>query len=61
MVNSALLSKKISHVRHNLSRIRAKSPVHLNELKTDFDMQDIVLHNLQLEENLHLTFRTPRI
>lgn len=48
MVNSVLLSKKISHVRHNLSRVRAKSPLSLNDLKTDFDIQDIVLHNLQL-------------
>lgn len=48
MVNSALLSKKISNVRHNLSRIRTKAPLQLNDLKTDIDIQDIVLHNLQL-------------
>lgn len=48
MVNESLVLKKISHVRHNLSRVREKSSISLETLKTDIDAQDIILHNLQL-------------
>lgn len=48
MVNSLVLSKKISHVRHGISRVKAKSPLDLSTLKTDLDVQDIILHNLRL-------------
>ena len=48
MVNKSVVYKKISHVRHNLSRLREKNGISLENLKTDLDAQDIILHNLQL-------------
>ncbi len=48
MVNSRIAAKKISQVRHNLDRVRRKTPFDLQTLRTDPDLQDIVLHNLQL-------------
>ncbi len=48
MVNKSVVYKKISHVRHNLSRLRDKNGIRLETLKTDLDAQDIILHNLQL-------------
>lgn len=48
MANKSVVYKKISHVRHNLSRLREKNGIRLETLKTDLDAQDIILHNLQL-------------
>ncbi len=48
MVRSSIILKKISHIRHNLSRLREKESVSLVAFKDDMDIQDIVLHNLQL-------------
>lgn len=48
MANKSVVYKKISHVRHNLSRLREKNGISLENLKTDLDAQDIILHNLQL-------------
>jgi uncharacterized protein YutE (UPF0331/DUF86 family) len=48
LVNSQIILKKISHVRHNLSRLREKESVSLDSLRDDMDVKDVVLHNLQL-------------
>ncbi len=48
MVNRSVILKKISLIRHNLSRLRDKDNVPLESFKNDLDIQDIVLHNLQL-------------
>ncbi len=48
MVNKSVVLRKISLIRHNLSRLKNKENISLESLKNDFDIQDIVLHNLQL-------------
>jgi uncharacterized protein YutE (UPF0331/DUF86 family) len=48
MVNKSVTLRKISLVRHNLSRLKDKEDCSLEFLKNDLDAQDIVLHNLQL-------------
>jgi uncharacterized protein YutE (UPF0331/DUF86 family) len=48
LVNRSVILKKISLIRRNLSRLRDKDNVPLESLKNDLDIQDIVLHNLQL-------------
>jgi uncharacterized protein YutE (UPF0331/DUF86 family) len=48
LVNRSVILKKISLIRHNLSRLRDKDNVPLESFKNDLDIQDIVLHNLQL-------------
>ncbi len=48
MVNKSVILRKISHIRHNLSRLKGKENILLDSLTNDLDMQDIVLHNLQL-------------
>ena len=48
LVDSPVILKKISHIRHNLSRLRGKGSISLAFFKEDLDMQDSVLHNLQL-------------
>lgn len=48
MVNKSVILRKISHIRHNLSRLKGKENIFLDSLTNDLDMQDIVLHNLQL-------------
>ncbi len=47
MVNKSVVLKKISLVRHNLSRLKDKGNCSLESLKNDLDTQDVVLHNLQ--------------
>ncbi len=48
MVDASLILRKISRVRNNLSRLREKEKISLKSFKEDLDIQDIVLHNLQL-------------
>ena len=48
MVDPALVLRKISRVRNNLSRLRKREKISLKSFKEDLDIQDIVLHNLQL-------------
>ncbi len=48
MVNKSVTLRKISLVRHNLSRLKDKGDCSLDFLKNDLDAQDIELHNLQL-------------
>lgn len=48
MVRSSIILKKISHIRHNLARLREKQGISINTLREDLDIQDVVLHNLQL-------------
>lgn len=48
MVNKSVVLRKVSLIRHNLSRLKNKENISLGSLKNDFDIQDIVLHNLQL-------------
>jgi uncharacterized protein YutE (UPF0331/DUF86 family) len=48
MVNKSVILRKISLVRHYLSRLKDKEDCSLEFLKNDLDTQDIVLHNLQL-------------
>lgn len=47
MVNKSVVLRKVSLIRHNLSRLKNKENISLESLKNDFDIQDIVLHNLQ--------------
>ncbi len=47
MVNKSVILRKVSLIRHNLSRLKDKGNVSLESLKNDLDIQDIVLHNLQ--------------
>jgi len=48
LVNKSVILRKVSFIRHNLSRLKDKENVSLESLKNDLDIQDIVLHNLQL-------------
>ena len=48
MVNKSVVLRKISHIRHALSRIKAKSKIGLDTFNNDIDSQDIVLYNLQI-------------
>jgi uncharacterized protein YutE (UPF0331/DUF86 family) len=48
LVNKSVILRKVSLIRHNLSRLKDKENVSLESLQNDFDIQDIVLHNLQL-------------
>jgi len=48
LVNKSVVLRKVSLIRHNLSRLKNKENISLESLKNDFDIQDIVLHNLQL-------------
>jgi len=48
LVKASVILKKISNVRHNLSRLASKRDIRLEMLRDDPDTQDIVLHNLQL-------------
>lgn len=48
LVNSSVILRKISHIRHSLSRLKGKGEVQLEAFRNDPDLQDIVLHNLQL-------------
>ena len=48
MVDASLILRKISRVRNNLSRLREKEKISLKSFKENLDIQDIVLHNLQL-------------
>jgi len=48
MVNVPVLLKKISGMRHNLSRLREQQSFTIEAFKDNLDAQDIVLHNLRL-------------
>ncbi len=48
MVNKSVILRKISIIRHNLSRLKDRENVSLETFRNDLDTQDIVLHNLQL-------------
>ena len=48
MVNQNIVKAKIGHIEVNLQRLREKRKICLEELKRDIDLQDIILHNLQL-------------
>lgn len=48
MVNQSIVKSKIAHIENSLSRLREKQKVSFDEFKKDIDLQDIVLHNLQL-------------
>lgn len=48
MVVKSIILKKLSNVRHNILRLNSKLCFSLDDFKADFDLQDIVLHNLQL-------------
>ncbi len=47
LVNRSIILKKISHIRHNLSRLRDKVNISLESFVKDLDVQDVVLHNIQ--------------
>ncbi len=48
MVNQNIIKAKINHIENNLQRLREKQNITLDELKKNIDLQDIILHNLQL-------------
>lgn len=48
MVNKSVILKKISHIRHSLSRLNEKKNVTFECFKNNLDTQDVVIHNLQL-------------
>ncbi len=47
LVNRSVILKKISYIRHNLSRLGDKVNISLESFKKDLDIQDVVLHNVQ--------------
>jgi uncharacterized protein YutE (UPF0331/DUF86 family) len=48
MVDRSVVLRKISRIRHYLSRIKEHSHIPLLEFLNDLNTQDIILHNLQL-------------
>jgi len=48
MVDASVVLRKISRIRNNLSRLREREKISSKALKENLDIQDIVLHNLQL-------------
>ncbi len=48
MVNQALIRTKISHIKKSVDRLSQKTGVAAKEFRTNPDIQDIVVHNLQL-------------
>ncbi len=48
MVNQSIVKSKIVHIENSLGRLKEKQKVSFDEFKKDIDLQDIVLHNLQL-------------
>ena len=48
MVNQSTIKAKINHIENNLQRLKEKQNITLEELKKNIDLQDIILHNLQL-------------
>lgn|SRR3989338_2553721 len=48
MVNQNIVKAKIGHIEGNLQRLREKRKISLEELTRSIDLQDIILHNLQL-------------
>lgn len=48
MVNQSIIKAKINHIENNLQRLKEKQNITLEELKKNIDLQDIILHNLQL-------------
>lgn len=48
MVNQNIVKAKIMHIENNLGRLKEKENITLEEFKKKVDLQDIVIHNLQL-------------
>ena len=48
MVNQNIIKAKISHVEGSLQRLKEKADITADGFKKNRDLQDIVLHNLQL-------------
>lgn len=48
MVNQNIIKAKINHIERSLQRLKEKQNVTLAEFKRNADLQDIILHNLQL-------------
>ena len=48
MVNQSVVRAKISGIENNLQRLKEKQKISLQELRDSADLQDIILHNLQL-------------
>lgn len=48
MVNQDIIKAKINHIENNLQRLKEKQNISLDELRKNIDLQDIILHNLQL-------------
>ncbi|MEK6714725.1 MAG: DUF86 domain-containing protein [Candidatus Omnitrophota bacterium] len=48
MVNQNVLKAKINHIKNSIERVKEKQNIALDEFKKNLDLQDVVLHNLQL-------------
>lgn len=48
MVNQNIIKAKINHIKENLQRLEEKQNITIDEFKKNKDLQDIILHNLQL-------------
>ena len=48
MVNPNIVKAKISHIEKGLQRLKLKQNITLDAFKNNPDLQDIILHNLQL-------------
>ena len=48
MVNQALIRTKIANIKRSVEKLSRKSNISLKEFKASSDIQDIVIHNLQL-------------
>lgn len=48
MVNQGVVRVKLNGIENNLQRLKEKRNISLAQLKRSADLQDIILHNLQL-------------
>lgn len=48
MVNQSIVTAKINHIKNNLERLEERQNLTPEELARNVDLQDIILHNLQL-------------
>ena len=48
MVNQNIVKAKINHIQNCLQRLKEKQHISETELKGSADLQDIIVHNLQL-------------
>ena len=48
MVDREIIKAKISHIQKSLNKLEEKKSVSLDEMRGNSDLQDIIIHNLQV-------------